>query len=868
MEAERWRTAKRLFLEAIELDEADRGAWLDRACAGDEALRAEVAALLASHAAAGDRFEKPEVAAVAAWLVANAADETPLTRVGPYRLQRELGRGGMGTVYLGQREGDELSQPVAVKVIKRGMDSEVIVRRFRTERQILASLHHPSIARLYEGGTTDAGLPYFVMEYVDEGQPLGLFCEARELSTENRLLLFQEVCAAVQYAHQNLVVHRDLKPSNILVTPDGVPKLLDFGIARLLDPQADPGAPDLTAIDRPLTPDYASPEQVRGEAMTTASDVYSLGVVLYRLLTGQMPYRFTTRSPEEILRVVNETAPERPSTAAGRAEAAAPERRAELRRRLAGDLDNIVLKALHKEPTRRYASAEQLAEDIRRHLSGFPVRARPDALGYRASKFIGRHRLALLATAVAALALIATTGLALWQARVARTQRARAEARFNDVRKLAHTVIFEMHDAIAPLPGSTPARQLLVTGALEYLDDLAREASSDASLQRELANAYDRVADVQGSPTTPSLGDLHGALATYRKGQSIRAQLVAGGDGDPQLLRELSGTCLKLATVLLFTGDATGGTEQARQSVDIEESLSLADPTWPQIVRLGRSYTKYGNLLGGSGKTVESLELLRRAIALLEPVAALAEAKAEAREELSTAYSRLGEMLADGNAVPGVVPDLPAALAMHRKALELDDALLSAEPRSVTRRRNVAIDLVFTGQVTERLADPATALAQYRLALPIIESLSAEDPANLQARSDRASVCQRIGTLMATHEDPREAAQILERALQLLEDVARKDPSSLLTRARVADTHAGLGYAHAAMGAETTLRLDERVKQYRLAKDHFVQGLTFWTEARELGATTGEESARPELLTRQIAACDRALAALAAAGTG
>jgi non-specific serine/threonine protein kinase/serine/threonine-protein kinase len=803
-------------------------------------------------------------------LTTPADEEAPPERVGPYRLLRELGRGGMGIVYLGLRQGDELAQPVAVKVIRRGMDSEAIVRRFRNERRILAALHHPGIGRIYEGGTTESGSPYFVMEYI-EGQPLDVFCESRELPTEARLRLFQEICAAVQYAHQNLVVHRDLKPSNILVTPEGAPKLLDFGIAKLLDPLVEPGGADLTAIDRPLTPDYASPEQVRGEGMTTASDVYSLGVVLYRLLTGQMPYRFTTRSPQEVLRVVNETAPERPSTAAGRAGAAAPARRAELRRLLAGDLDNIVLKALHKDPARRYASAEQLAEDIQRHLAGFPVRARPDTLGYRVGKFVGRHRLGVLATSVAALALLLTTGLALWQARVASTQGARAEARFNDVRKLAHMVIFEMHDAIAALPGSTPARQLLVTGALEYLDDLAREASSDLSLQRELANAYDRVADLQGLPTAPSLGDLHGALATYRKAQAIRAKLTGGGVEDPQTRREFSATCLKLATVLLYSGDSAGGAEQARQSVAIEESLSTSDAAPPQLVRLGRSYSRYGYLLGASGKTVECLELLRRAIALLEPVAVPAELVApaapetsEAREELSTAYSRLGEVLEGGDAVPGVVPDFPAALLMQSKALALDEKLLRAEPRSVSRRRNVVIDHVLIGQATERLAEPSTALAHYRLALPISESLAAEDPANEQARSDQASVSQHIGTLMAQHGEARAAAPFLARALRLLAEVATKDPSSLVTRAQVADTHMGLGYVHAAFGAEESRGVDARSADYREAKNHFGQSLVFWTEAKEGGLTTGEESARPERLARQIAACDRALATLTA----
>lgn len=853
MEAERWLAAKRIFQEAHERDEEARGAYLEQACGGDEALRADVAALLTAHAEAGDRFEAPPLDTI--------FDESAPTRLGSYRVVRELGRGGMGTVYLAVRQGDELEQQVAVKVIKRGMDSVAIVRRFHNERLILSSLHHPSIARLLEGGTTDEGLPYFVMEYV-EGMPLDSYCESRGLGTDERLRLFRQVCAAVQYAHQNLVVHRDLKPTNILVTAEGMPKLLDFGIAKLLDPLVEAGTLDLTAADRPLTPEYASPEQVRGETVTTVSDVYSLGVVLYRLLTGQLPYRFTTRNPQEVLRVLNETTPARPSTAAVKAVPQA--RRVELRRRLSGDLDNIVLKALHKDPARRYPSAEQLAEDIRRHLEGFPVRARSDSVGYRTGKFIGRHRVAVLATCVAALALIATTGVALWQARVARTQWTRAEARFKDVRKLAHTVMFDIHDAIAVLPGSTPARQLLVTEALKYLDGLAREASGDASLQRELANAYDRVADVQGLPASPSLGDLKGALTTYRKAQAIRAKLVAGGAEDPQLRRELSATSLKLSLVLLYSGDAPGGAEQARQSAAIEESLAASDPTTAQGVRLGRSYGRHGYLLGASGNTVESLERLRRAIAVLEPLAAPSES--EAREELSTAYSRLGEILENGNAVPGVVPDIPAALLVYRKSLALDEALMGAEPTSVRRRRNVVVDHVSIGQASERSGDAGSALEQYRLALPLVESLAAEDPANMQARSDHAAVCQRMGSLMAQHGDPRGATPLLERALQLLEDVASKDPSSMITRALVANTHTGLGYAHAALGAETGLGTAARIAHYREAKDHFGQGLAFWTEAVKRGLTTGEENTIPEKLALQIAASERALASLATAG--
>ena len=326
-------------------------------------------------------------------------------RLGVYRLIREIGHGGMGTVYLGVRDDDAFQKRVAIKVLKRGMDTDSIVRRFRHERQILASLEHPFIASLLDGGSTPDGRPYFAMEYV-EGQPIVDYCDTNRLDTPARLALFRHVCTAVQYAHQNLVIHRDLKPANVLVMADGTPKLLDFGIAKLLNPELGgqtlvPTAPGLQL----MTPEYASPEQVRGEPVTTASDVYSLGVLLYELLAGRLPYRLTSRDQADIVRIVCESEPIRPSTAitqidhdwAGEepatgepahesGEVAKRNRRVtvdvdRLRRQLAGDLDNIVLKALSKEPQRRYASVDQFSEDVRRHLAGLPVMARKDTWG-------------------------------------------------------------------------------------------------------------------------------------------------------------------------------------------------------------------------------------------------------------------------------------------------------------------------------------------------------------------------------------------------------------------------------------------------------------------------------------------------------
>ncbi len=330
----------------------------------------------------------------------------------------------MGAVYLATRADDEYRKQVAVKVVKRGMDTDAILRRFRNERQILANLDHPHIAKLLDGGTTEDGLSYFVMDYV-EGLPIDVYCDARRLPIIERLKLFRTACSAVHYAHQHHVVHRDLKPSNILVTAEGVPKLLDFGIAKLLDPEVSARTIKPTAGLRPMTPDYASPEQVRGEAITPASDVYSLGVMLYELLTGHRPYHVQSATPQEAERVICEQEPEKPSVVVGRCSAglqpgsaalkggatdgtpeSVTETRGEspekLRRQLRGDLDNIVLMALRKEPERRYASIEQFSEDIRRYLQGRPVRSRPDTLAYRSGKFIRRNRTGVLASVLTA----------------------------------------------------------------------------------------------------------------------------------------------------------------------------------------------------------------------------------------------------------------------------------------------------------------------------------------------------------------------------------------------------------------------------------------------------------------------------------
>jgi non-specific serine/threonine protein kinase/serine/threonine-protein kinase len=539
-----WSRVKQIFAEAVEGRAADRAAFLAAACGGDDALRREVESLLASHEAAEEKAFIQEPPAP------ELAPEAPPEgqRLGPYRLLGEIGRGGMGTVFRAVRDDDQYRKVVAIKLGQRGLFPSLALR-LKGERQILAGLDHPGIARLLDGGAMEGGLPYLVMEYV-EGVPITDHVQARGLPLRDRLRLFRDVCAAVHHAHQKLVVHRDIKPGNILVTPEGVPKLLDFGIAKLLASESPVAAPTATAPG-PMTPEYASPEQVQGEAITTATDVYSLGVLLCEILSGERPYRFSSREPHAIARVIVTAEPERPSALVARGGSMKPRPR-----QLRGDLDNIVLMALRKEPQRRYASADQLSEDVRRHLEGRPVIARPDTFGYRASKFVGRNRGLVAAAAGLVLALVAGIGATAWETRVARRERARADLRLRDVRAIANSLLFEFNDAIEKLPGSAPARQLLVTRGLEYIDRLARESGGDAALERELARGYLRLGDLQRRLGDGSPGNAAGALASYRKSLSLSRSADAAEPENDRGGIEASMAMGRIGTLLANRGNA------------------------------------------------------------------------------------------------------------------------------------------------------------------------------------------------------------------------------------------------------------------------------------------------------------------------
>jgi len=408
MRPERWSQIEGLFLQAIELPPHERERFLGDVCHGDESLRRELNSLLACDIPetplVNDSFLPPNT--VLTDVASPALSDRTSQRIGPYRLLRLLGHGGMGSVHLAVRDDDHYRKQVAIKLLKRGMDTDFMLNRFRQERQILADLEHPFIARLLDGGATDDGLPYFVLEYVD-GSPITTYCADHNLDLVERLRLFRLVCEAVQYAHQHLVIHRDLKPGNILITQERIPKLLDFGIAKLMDPERSVETPTLTGVgQRMLTPDYASPEQFLGQTISTASDIYSLGAVLYELLMGQRPHRLEVDSPAAMEKAICEVEPDKPSTAVVRGSQDPPRLRRQRSRELSGDLDNIILTALRKEPQRRYTSVAELSDDLQRHLEGLPVTARDDRFTYRMGKFIRRHKLG----AIGALLVVASLG--------------------------------------------------------------------------------------------------------------------------------------------------------------------------------------------------------------------------------------------------------------------------------------------------------------------------------------------------------------------------------------------------------------------------------------------------------------------------
>ena len=814
MKDQRWERVKELFGAALERELGERSAFLREACGEDDALRSEVESLLSSYRREDIFIETP-----AAESILEVPRETQSgQRIGSYRIIREIGRGGMAVVYLAVRADDAYRKRVAIKLVKDCADLEEIRRRFRNERQTLASLDHPNIVKLLDGGATEDGSPYLVMDYV-EGMPITEYCDTRQLSITERLELFQIVCGAVHHAHQNLVIHRDLKPGNILVTGEGTPKVLDFGIAKLLNPEFSAQTLLMTQADRRLmTPEYASPEQVRGQPITTATDIYSLGVLLYELLTGHRPYRLKGQTLHEMERVICVEEPEKPSTVVTRpAVIVSPDgttqstltpqfvsqtregRPEKLRRRLLGDLDNIVLMALRKEPQRRYASAEQFSQDIRRHLEGLPVTARPATLGYRASKFIHRHTAAVSSAAIVLLMLIAGIIATTREARIARTERARSERRFNDVRYLANSFLFEFHDSIKDLPGATPARKLVVRKAQEYLDGLAKEAAGDASLQAELAEAYLRVADVQGNPYTGNLGDRPGALESYRKSLAI-ADILAHDSPKSLSAQHLMARSQKgIGEVLANSGEAAAAIDNFRKAISALETIVAAEPTDTKILlELADSYGSLGQALDSPsalslGDRAGALENYQKSLAIYQRLAGAEPGNPRVLSGLAIAETEIGDSREDSGA-------LTEALDWFGKAFKIYEDLTIADPVNSRYRKNLNAILDRTAMLRVDMGDKVGAIRDMRKSLAIDEALSAADPQNMNIREGLWLAYIHLGESLSEINDGTGALQNFRQALMIMQDLAQRNPDNLQLQAKLSDSLLDLGLLLAKKG--------------------------------------------------------------------
>jgi tetratricopeptide (TPR) repeat protein len=697
---------------------------------------------------------------VVAELARTTGARPPVRRLGRYELEREVGAGGMGVVFAAW--DPVVQRKVALKLLHepRAHDGGQRAQRFLREREVLGGFEHPHIARLLDAGETDDGRPWFVMDFID-GLPLDAWCERHRLTMRQRLELLFPVFSAVSAAHQRLVVHRDLKPANILVNAEGLPQLVDFGIARLLEDQA---ALTHTGL-APMTPAYASPEQVRREPATVTSDLYSLGVVMYELLTGVSPYLTPPGDLQALLGAITREEPTPPSAALARASDAAVASRAatrtELRRALEGDLDAIVLMALRKEPTDRYPSVDAFAQDVRAALDGLPTRARRGGTAYRAARFVRRHRALVAGLTAAFVALLAGLAGTLWQAARAERERDVARARFQQVRSLARAVLFDYHDGIVDLPGSTVVRERLARDASAYLAALSAEASDDVTLRSELATAWLKLGDVQGDPFSASLGDTAAAKTSYLRGRALAQSVLAQQPADRAARRMLAASFEKEGALVEVSSDLSASLalyEQAR-ALDLalhEEQPGDAD----QRLQLSRDELAMAQVLLQLGRAKEAARWLDSC--LVHRRALLGEHPDDPR--LQRAVAVVFKSIADLRADQGRFAE---AIAAAEEGEALGAKLVAAGPESFDALRLLNTMRARLSELYRLGGQLQKAVTLAELQAGVDRKTLAADPGNATAQRDLVVSLSNLVSSLNAADQPQRAADIVGELLAL-----------------------------------------------------------------------------------------------------
>ena len=769
MKTDNWKKVSKILVDCLEIDVSQRRNYLDKLKISSD-IRAEVESYLMFEAQVEDSMKLSAAEFLKDSFDENSANLLVGQNIGVYQILGELGYGGMGAVYLAERIDGKFEQKVALKLLKREMNTAAIRRRFTQEREILAALEHPNIARLLNAGTTVDKIPYLAMEYV-EGLPIDDYCNKHQLNIEQRLDLFREVCAAVDFAHRNLVVHRDLKPSNILVNNDGTPKLLDFGISKILSSELEQLNTATVTKMGVMTPNYASPEQLQNKSVTTATDIYSLGIILYELLCGHRPFEEKESDIKEIYKAVIEIDPPLPSamaetfskqfeqtnespktdwavkniapleTESANARHTSPQIVTLNSSSIRGDLDNIILKALRKEPERRYSSAENLSEDIKRHLKGLPVTARPNTFSYRAEKFVNRNKASVFAGFLIFLTIIGGIGATFWQARVAQAERAKAERRFNDVRKLANSNLFDVYPEIENLEGSLKARETLLVNVLDYLDSLANEAGGDLELQSELATAYEKVGDVQGASKNQNLGNYKTGAETYLKAQSLREAVVRA----------------------------------APDNLEAKESLA-------------NNYSTAAKTLWYASRTKEAVEMYEKGIKLRRELAAALPDSVEANNGLAN-------ILINAGAIPEFNNQSEEALAYFNEAFEIVGKMLEKYPVDNDLRKTLTTNHLYLSKTKVKLEKYDEALEHLNQALKNSKDLAQQFPKDFRYQKDIWQTEKRICIFYINKDDGENAVKTCAKPIEFMKISSDKEPSNATAKFDLAASY--WTYAHA-----------------------------------------------------------------------